>query len=356
MRLLTTRVIACLIVAPLVAHAPAGIARAGGGHASLDRVRLAADIGRIAAAARPGVLGVGVAVLGTNERWLLERDRPLPMQSVFKAPLGAAVLDAVDRGRLRLDSTVVLRASDLSVPYSPVAAAYPSRTRWTLEELLTRAVETSDNTAADVLMRLIGGPAALTSWLRTRGIEGIEVDRYERVQQPEILGLGRFQPSWVNQDSLDRAKLAVPEPARRAAMMAYLRGRRDTITPRGAVAFLAALQAGRLVSKPSTTRLLHMMTEAVTGPHRLRAGLPNGATLAHKTGTGPTVLGVCTATNDIGIATLPDGRRVAIAVLLSGSTADEAARDATLAAVARAAMAALPVARATGRSRGGRQT
>ncbi len=320
------------------------ISRAGGAaqvHSALDRARLAAAIGRVAGDARPGVLGVGVAVLGTGERWYRNGDRRLPMQSVFKAPLGAAVLDAVDRGVLRLDSTVVLHREDLSVPYSPVADSFPTRSAWTLEELLTRAVETSDNTAADVIMRTIGGPAALTAWMRAHGIEGISVDRYERDQQPAILAIGPFRPAWARQDSLDRAKLAVPEEARRRAMRAYLAGARDAMTPRGAIAFLTALTTGHLVSQASTQRLLRMMEEATTGPHRLRAGLPTRARLAHKTGTGPTVLGVSTAVNDIGIATLADGRTVAIAALLSASTADEATRDATLAAVARAVVASL---------------
>ncbi len=316
------------------------VARAAS-RAELDTTRLATTIGRIARDARPGVLGVGVAVVGTDELWFWNGGRRLPMQSVFKAPLAAAVLDAVDRGTLRLDSAITLRRDDLSVPYSPVADSFPSRTTWTIEELLARAVETSDNTAADLLMRRIGGPAALTSWLRGHGVEGISVDRYERDQQPEILAIGRFRPAWANPESLDRAKLAVPEPTRRKALRAYLAGGRDTITPRGAIAFLVALAAGRLVSRSSTDRLLQWMTDAGTGPHRLHAGIPRDATLAHKTGTGPTVLGVSSAVNDIGIVTLAKGRRLAIAALLSGSIADEATRDAALAAVARAAVASL---------------
>ena len=315
--------------------------RADAPPARLDQDRLAARILHIAAAARPGVLGVGVQVLGTGERWFLEGDRPLPMQSVFKAPLAAAVLDAVDRGVLRLDSTIVLQAGDLSGQYSAVASAFPTRTRWTIDELLKRAVESSDNTAADVLMRLIGGPRALTAWLRRRRIEGIEVDRYEREQQPQILGLGPFRPAWASQDSLDRAKRTVPEAVRRRAMESYLRGRQDTITPRGAIAFLAALSDGRLLSSASTARLLRWMTGATTGPRRLHAGLPGDAILAHKTGTGPTILGVSTATNDIGIVTLAGGRRVAIAALLSAARANEAARERTLAAVAHAVAASL---------------
>ena len=79
----------------------------------------------------------------------------------------------------------------------------------------------------------------------------------------------------------------------------------------------------------------------MTGPNRLHAGIPRGAILAHKTGTGPTVLGVSTATNDIGVVTLAGGRRVAIAALLAGSRASEAGRDSTLAAVARAVVTAM---------------
>ncbi len=309
--------------------------------AELDTTRLSVDVERIAAGARPGVLGVGVEVLDTGERWFRSGDRTFPMQSVFKAPLVAAVLDAADRGHLHLDSTIVLIGHDLSPFYSPVRDAFPRRKEWTVAELATRAVESSDNTAADVLMGLLGGPAALTAWLRAHGVAAISVDRYERDQQPEILGLGRFQPAWANPDSFDRARRAVPEAIQRRSRIAYLGGRRDTMSPRGAIAFLAMLSAGRLLADSSTARLLGWMTEAVTGPNRLRAGIPATATLAHKTGTGPTVLGVSTATNDIGIVTFAGGRRMAIAALLAGSPASEAARDSILAAVARAVVASM---------------
>jgi len=312
---------------------------------SLDRARLAAAIERVATEAQPGILGVGVQVLGASESWYLDADRPLPMQSVFKAPLAACVLDAVDRGTLKLDSTLVLTSSDLSVQYSPVADAFPARAQWTIQELLERAVETSDNTAADVLMRLIGGPSALTAWLNDKGIAGIRVDRYERDLQPAIWGLGSFHPSWAKQDGFDRAKQTIPLAKRREAMEIYLRGGKDSMTPRGGIAFLDALAAGHLVSPASTARLLDLMTKAMTGPNRLRAGLPAGATLAHKTGTGPTVLGLATATNDIGIVTLADGRRVAIVALLSASPQGEAARDSTLANVAREVAASVREAR-----------
>jgi len=338
------------LIAALLFHASAGsadAAAAGSTHATtktppkLDRDHLATSIQRIATGARPAVLGVGVEVLATGERWFLNADQPLPMQSVFKAPLGAAVLDAVDRGSLSLDSVLVIQAGDLSVPFSAINDSFPARTRWTIGELLNLAVGSSDNTAADLLLHMIGGPSALTAWLRGRGIEGIRVDRYEHELQMDILGLGPFEPAWASPDSLERAKLSVPEDARQRAMDAYLHDERDTMTPRGAIDFLRALSDDRLVSPASTQRLTQMMTDTTTGARRLRAGLPKGATLAHKTGTGPTVLGVSTACNDIGIVMLHGGRRIAIAALLSASADDEATRDAVLASVARAVVAAL---------------
>jgi beta-lactamase class A len=284
---------------------------------------------------------VGVAVLGASQQWFLNGDAPLPMQSVFKAPLVAAALERADRGGWTLDSVLALRRADLSVPYSAINDSFPQRTGWTWSELLELAAGRSDNTAADMVLTRLGGPAALTDWLRAKGIRGIRVDRYEHDQQVEIAGLGAFRPEWSSGDSLAAARRSVRPDVQRRARDAYLRGRLDTMTRRGAIAFLLALAEGRLDSPRSTAQLLAIMTASPTGPQRLRAALTAGATLAHKTGTGPTLLGVCTAVNDIGIITLPDGTRVAIAVLYSGSTAPEAAREAVLADVGRAVLGAI---------------
>jgi len=337
----TARAVHAALVMALLAASPTVTAPLAAPAPTLDRTLLAGRIAAIARDARPARLGVALLVPSSGERWSLAGRERFPMQSVFKAPLGAMVLDAADHGRLRLDSRLVITAADLSIHYSAVSDSFPARTRYTVAELMELAVGTSDNTAADVLLRLVGGPRALTLWLRAHGLGGIRVDRFERDQQPAIKGMGPFRSEWSNDEAFTRAANAVPEPARRAAVRRYLNGSLDTITPESAVTFLGALDAGRLLPPASTARLVRIMTESQTGASRLRAGLPAGATLAHKTGTGPTVLGQNTAGNDIGMVTLADGRRVAIAVLLSGSTADDAARDAVLAAVARAVVEAV---------------
>jgi beta-lactamase class A len=79
------------------------------------------------------------------------------------------------------------------------------------------------------------------------------------------------------------------------------------------------------------------MTEAIPGAKRLKGGLPAGTVVAHKTGTGGTRNGITSATNDIGIITLPDGRDLAEAGFVSDSAANDDTRDAIIARLAKAA-------------------
>ena len=102
---------------------------------------------------------------------------------------------------------------------------------------------------------------------------------------------------------------------------------------------LPLLRVGRPAA-PTARSPSAAMTQTTTGQARLKAGLPPAATLAHKTGTGRTDLGVNPATNDIGVITLKDGRRYAVAVFLAGSPAGDAERDAIIADVARAVVRA----------------
>ena len=263
------------------------------------------------------------------------------MQSVFKLPLGAAVLDAVDRGAFALTDTVTLTPADLSPPYSPVSAAYPGRKTYTVRELLVAAVGGSDNTAADVLMKMIGGPEAVTSWLESKGVSDVRIDRYEREFQLELNGMPPFQPAWA-QESVFLARLnEVPAKTRKAATMRYLDDPRDTATPLGAVNFLAKLQHEQLLAPPLTAELLKIATETTTGAKRLKAGLPAGATLAHKTGTARPDHGINPAINDIGIVTLADGRTIAVVTFLTASTLSFAEAEAVLADVMRGLLSAI---------------
>jgi beta-lactamase class A len=302
----------------------------------LDMARLDKEIGAIADRARPGVLGVGLMNLESGETWLFNGDLRFPMQSVFKAPLGAAVLGEVDAGRLGLDQVVSIEEKDISPAHSPIADAWPARRDYTVRELLVAAVGGSDNTAADVLMKLIGGPGAVTTWLADHHVNQIRIDRYERELQPQSVGLDSFRIAWKGDEAYRAAMDAVPPAERRAAMNAYLADDRDTASPRGILTYFYVLDQERLLSPASLALLMKIMTETQTGAARLKAGFPPGSAFAHKTGASRTDLGVNLATNDIGIVTLPDGRRYAVAVFLKGATLDGPGREAIHADVARA--------------------
>ena len=299
--------------------------------------RLEAGVAEIAARAAPGILGFGLMNLESGEYWVRLDNRTFPMQSVFKLPLGAAVLSEVDAGRLNLGEVLTIRAEDLSAPWSPIADAWPGKAAYTVADLLTAAVSNSDNTAADMLMRRIGGPGPVTAWLVSKNVLEIRVDRYEREVQPDVAGMASFRPAWKGADAFDAAQSTVPPGQRRAAMLAYMADPRDSATPRGMLSFLRKLHEGDLLSEASTRRLLAIMAATPRGADRLKAGLPKDAVFAHKPGTSATDHGLNAAFNDVGIFTLRDRRRYAIAAFLTGSTASEADRAALFADLGRLA-------------------
>ncbi|HEY8571934.1 class A beta-lactamase [Phenylobacterium sp.] len=290
---------------------------------ALDVERLAKEVPKLAERARPGLLGFGLMNLDSGQHWTLNGDRPFPMQSVFKAPLGAFALAEAEAGRLRPEEVVAIRDVDLAPGHSPIADAWPVRRDYTVRELIAAAVSDSDNTAADVLMARVGGPGALTAWLQARRIVEVRVDRYERELQPEAYGMAPFRAEWKG-PTFAIARDAVPQERRLAAMRAYMADPRDTATPRGMLDFLSLLDASRLLSPAGTRQLVRLMLDTPRGADRIRAGLPGDWRFAHKIGTSGVHLGLSLAFNDVGVASLPgEARRsYAVAAFLSGTTLD----------------------------------
>ena len=313
---------------------------------ALDTDLLDRESPALAARARPGDFNLGVLEARGEQLWCWNAQARMPMQSVFKAPLAAAALAEVDAGRLKLDERIHITALDLSPPRSLINRAWPTPPEGHVMDLpaidlIALAVQQSDNTAADAIMKRIGGPGAVTAWLRSKQIVDMSIDRYERELQQEVAGMDSFRPAWKDEAAWTAARDAVPAAAREAAMNAYLTDPRDTTTVPAALSFLYKLSLGELLSASSTRLLLRLMANTSTGAGRLAAGLPPGAVLAHKTGSARTDLGFTPATNDIGLVTLKDGRRFAIAGFLAGSTATEAARDALFADAARLVVRAI---------------
>ncbi|MFN7764596.1 MAG: serine hydrolase [Armatimonadota bacterium] len=208
----------------------------------------------------------------------------------------------------------------------------------TLDECIELMVTESCSGAADFIIRRLGGPQAVNAFLVKHDIQGMRIDRQERDLQTQIGGI-TWRPEFVDEDVIEAAFAAVTEAERDAAFVRYLADPRDTTTPAAPAAMAKLLQkaAERAAVFPTSTRyLLGVMERTATGPERLKAGVPAGWTLGHKTGTSSTHRGVAGATNDVGIARNKAGEWVILVALLRESTLAPRDRDRILADVARA--------------------
>lgn len=226
-----------------------------------------------------------------------------PMQSVFKLPLAISILHQVDLGTLRLDQPVRF-FSEGRIPhaYSPLQDKYPEAgVDVPLRELLRLTVSLSDNVAADILLRIAHGPASIGAYVASLGVEGFHLQDGERTLHQDVTAQYR-----------------------------------NSFEPAGAVHLLRQVSDHSPLTSASTDLLLSWM-EGSAQTDRLQADLPPGTRVAHKSGTSDVDNGLAHATNDIGLITLPDGRRLAIAVFITDSRADEPTRKKVIARIARAA-------------------
>lgn len=311
-----------------ISHSPAS---AGG---LSDRTALRARLQALADA-HPGRVGV-CAQDAAGPPVCVNGDARFSLQSVMKLVVGVAAMRAVDEGRMRLDDPVTVRREDLSVNIQPIADIVNKEGvfQTTIGDLVRRAVVESDSAATDLLIERLGGVGAVQVLLVQAGVTGIRIDRTERQLQTETTGLA-WDPAFVFPERLDAARTAVSEARRADAFRAYLADERDTATPSGMTAFLHALAAGRLLSPVSTRHFLQVMAETVTFPDRLRAGVPQGWIVGHKTGTSQTLGGVNGVTNDVGVLTAPDGGLVAVAAFVAESRAPARERARVIADAAR---------------------
>lgn len=255
------------------------------------------------------VVGVSVLHLESGRAASHRGGETFQMASVFKLPVAIAALGAVERGALRLDQEVEIRKED-RVTYGPLDDEWTSGMRVTVARMVDVMLVASDNTSADKLIELLGGPAAVERALAARGVNGIRISLDEK-------GMGA---------------------AMKKDLAAFEMGGENGATPDAMAGLLSRLFKGELLSRPSTDRILDAMRRCATGDRRLRAGVPKSAEVFDKTGTSRS------CSNDAGILTLPDGSHLVVAVFVRGG-AEASARDAAIAALGRAAWEAFAPAR-----------
>lgn len=235
---------------------------------------------------------LGVCAIDTATGRILSHrgDERFAMCSTFKLPLAAAILRAADRGTAKLDTFVPYGKDDM-VFYAPVTEKNLDKGGMTVGALAEAAQKTSDNVAANLLLKQIGGPAGFTQFFRDIGDEVTRLDRYE----PEMNAGG------VEGDE------------------------RDTTTPAAMAATVRKLMTGDVLTKGPRDMLRAWMIDTQTGLKRLRAGFPAEWTAGDKTGTG--LDGKTGKYNDVAIAWPKDRAPLVVAAYFNVAQTSDAIED-----------------------------
>ena len=253
------------------------------------------------ASASQGRIGVAALDLGTGRSVAVLGDQPFPLASTSKIAIAATFLAGVDAGRFRMYDMfplmVPVRSAKFDGPIAPVRAG----DSFTAQSLIEMSLTRSDNQATDALLAAVGGPQAVNRWLRTAGVGGFQIDR-------DIATLVRDDGAVNPATTIDT---------------------RDSATPLAMVRLLTGLYRGDWLSSSSRNFLLATMERCETGKRRIPGLLPEGARVAHKTGT------LSNTASDVGIIRTPDGRAMAVAIYVTGQSG-KASRDARIATIARA--------------------
>jgi beta-lactamase class A len=250
---------------------------------------------------------LGVALVDDKGALLLgfNRDDRFAMCSTFKAPLAAAVLMGADSGKFGLEGQVSFTNADI-LDYAPVVKKNKKRGRMSIEELAEAAVEVSDNSAANLLLPMLGGPPGLTAFFRAYNDSVTRLDRTEPTLNENAQGDDR-----------------------------------DTTSP-AAMATLMSRLLFTYMKPDSAAKLTAWLNASTTGDHRIKAGLPEGWTSGGKTGS-------CgTAYNDVALVKSPTGERYILAVYLDRPTVDAKKAEAAIAETATAALAFVSKAQKSG--------
>ena len=223
-------------------------------------------------AGRSGEFGIAALDLGSGRMVSVNGDTPFPMASTVKLAIAATYLAQVDHGRRSLSDRIGGTSADA---------------------LMGRMLIHSDNIATDLLLANLGGPTTVQSWLAFNNLTGIRIDRT------------------ISQLLHSRRDL---------------RDMRDSSSPHSMLNLLKLVDSGPALTTSSRGYLLSLMGRCATGRNRIKALLPSFTRVEHKTGT------LDGLTDDVGFITLPDGRRVAIALFARGGndrprTIAEAARS-----------------------------
>lgn len=237
-----------------------------------------------------GIISIKNATVGISLKGIEDQDtlsingnKNTPLMSVFKFHIALAVLNRVDKGKLKLDQKFFIKKEELLPDtWSPIRDEYPQgNMNLTLDQLLRYTVSHSDNNGCDILLNILGGTQTVQKFINQQGIKDFTI----KVNEQQMSSFEKF----------------------------YL----NTTTPLATTALLEKFYKGKVLKKDTTKYLYRIMVETSRGLTWMKAGLPEGTELAHRTGiSNRNDDNMRAAMNDVGIVTLPNGKHYILSVYL----------------------------------------
>ncbi|RED24824.1 beta-lactamase class A [Flavobacterium cutihirudinis] len=248
---------------------------------------------------------VGISIKSIEDKDMLSINGNLkaPLMSVFKFHIALTVLSKVDEGKLSLDQKIFIKKKDLNEnTWSPMRDDYPEGNMYlTLDKLLRYTVSHSDNNGCDLLIKLVGGTKEVQKFINKQGIKDFVIKVNEKQME-----------TWKN---------------------LYV----NTTTPLATTELLEKFYKGEILKETTIKYLYQIMVETSRGLTWLKAGLPEGTELAHRTGiSGTNDNNLRVAMNDVGIVKLPNGKHFIISVYLKEITETKEDTEKIIADIAKA--------------------
>lgn len=248
---------------------------------------------------------VGVALIIDGKDTLTVNNHiQYPTQSVYKFHLALAVLDYMHRNNIPLDHKLFIEKEELlQNTHSPIRDEHPQESfELPVSDILKYTVSKSDNNGCDILFRFVGGTSSTDKYIRSLGFEDFAIAATEEEMH------GPWEVQYTNWS-----------------------------TPYTAAAVLEAFRTKNILPKEYHDFLWQTMVETTTGMNKIKAQLPKGTIVGHKTGSSSrNAQGLNAAENDIAIVQLPDGRYYSLAIFVKDSMEDSDTNNKIIADISKA--------------------
>lgn len=254
-------------------------------------------------ATKNATVGISIKSIEDKDTLSINGNLKAPLMSVFKFHIALTVLNKVDEGKLSLDQKIFIKKKDLNEnTWSPMRDDYSEGNMYlTLDKLLRYTVSHSDNNGCDLLIKLVGGTKEIQRFINKQGIKDFVIKVNEKQME-----------TWKN---------------------LYI----NTTTPLATTELLEKFYKGEVLKETTTKYLYQIMVETSRGLTWLKAGLPEGTELAHRTGiSGTNDKNLRVAMNDVGIVKLPNGKHFIISVYLKEITETKEDTEKIIADIAKA--------------------